>query len=255
MLSYQHAYHAGNPADLHKHAILTVALSLLTRKQRPITVMETHSGRGLYDLGTPEARKTREAAEGIGALDELPDTHLGNIISETRTLHGQTAYPGSPKICEALLRKADRHILMERHPGEHHALRKTMQSAEIHLRDGYEGVLALSPPQPRRGLVLIDPSYEIKTEYETVAEFTPRLIAKWPQAVILVWYPVLPAMRHLSLLGGLKLPIWQQEVSFQLKDGKGMTGSGMIAINPPFGFDAAVAEELKPFELLLKIKA
>jgi 23S rRNA (adenine2030-N6)-methyltransferase len=252
MLSYQHSYHAGNPADLHKHALLCALLDLLTRKPRPITAMETHSGRGLYDLSSDAARKTGEAAEGVEALVALPDTRLGRIIRQTRALHGTTAYPGSPAVTRALLRENDRHILMERHPVEHAALKTNMRGSEVHFRDGYEGVMALSPPKPRRGLVLIDPSYEVKSEYDAAAAFALRLVAKWPEAAIMIWYPILPAARHLMLLGGLRLPIWRHEVEFALKGGTGLIGSGVAVVNAPYGFDAVANEEIHALEPLLR---
>jgi 23S rRNA (adenine2030-N6)-methyltransferase len=243
MLSYQHAYHAGNPADLHKHATLAGLLALMTRKPRAITVMETHSGRGLYDLAGDEARKTGEADEGIARL-ETGAHPLWQAIAAIRAAHGDAAYPGSPLVTDAALRPQDRHILMELHPQEHRALSTAMRgtSAEIHKRDGFEGVLALSPPKPRRGLVLIDPSYEVKSEYEAVADFTHRLVAKWPEAVVMIWYPILPAARHVALVEGLKLPKTVDEVAFDLKGGKGMTGSGLILINAPYGSDQVLRD-------------
>jgi 23S rRNA (adenine2030-N6)-methyltransferase len=98
-------------------------------------------------------------------------------------------------------------------------------------------VLSLSPPKPRKGLVLIDPSYEVKTEYEQVADFTHKLMAKWPEATVMIWYPILSAGRHEDLISGLKLKFIRHEVSFALKDGEGMTGSGLMLVNAPYGSD------------------
>ena len=236
MLSYQHAYHAGNPADLHKHIVLSELLSLLTRKARPITYMETHAGRGLYDLTSAEAVKTGEAAEGIAKLT-LPDCPYARAIAAIRAKHGSEAYPGSPLIAQTLLRDFDHLHLMELHPQEFAALKQNARAdnTAIHQRDGREGVLAIAPPKPRKGLVLIDPSYEVKSEYGETAKFVMKLAAKWPEATILIWYPILPAGRHVDLLNGLKINLMKDEVSFKLKDGKGMTGSGLALINHPFG--------------------
>lgn len=249
MLSYQHAYHAGNPADLHKHIVLAELLHLLTQKPRGITVMETHAGRGIYDIGSVEAQKTREAADGIAKLSVPEETVFGAALNDIRATHGPNAYPGSPILTSALLRAADRHILMELHPAEHAALRGAMAAhrTEIHQRDGYEGVMAIAPPTPRKGLVLIDPSYEIKSEYDQVADFVPQLLQKWAEASVLVWYPVLSAGRHVALIDRLsRLPHLHREVRFDLKDGKGMAGSGLVLINPPYGatacFDAAIGQ-------------
>lgn len=246
MLSYQHAYHAGNPADLHKHATLSGLLALMTRKSRPITVMETHSGRGLYDLSGVEAVKTGEAADGVTRLK--PTSHpFCAALEHTRTIHGVDAYPGSPMVAQSALREGDRHILMELHPAEHGALSRIMgrTSAEVHRRDGYEGVLALSPPKPRRGLVLVDPSYEVKSEYMDVAEFAHVLMAKWPEAVLVIWYPILPARRHVDMVEAVRLPKIVDEVKFDLKDGKGMTGSGLMIINAPYGTDQVLRDTRK----------
>ncbi len=236
MLSYQHAYHAGNPADLHKHLVLAEMLTLLTRKARGISYLETHAGRGLYDLDSSESRKTAEAAEGINAIS-LPDCPLRTAVLATRARYGDAAYPGSPLIARTLLREQDRLHLMELHPAEHKALKRTLKSATtaVHHRDGYEGVLALSPPTPRKGLVLVDPSYEVKTEYAQVAAFTMKLLAKWPQACVMIWYPILPANRHNDLISGLKINHLRHEVGFTLKGGVGMTGSGLLLVNAPYG--------------------
>ncbi len=254
MLSYQHAYHAGNPADLHKHLVLAELLTLLTRKARGISYLETHAGRGLYDLSAPESLKTGEAAEGIAALT-LPACPLKTAIDAAQRSFGPAAYPGSPLIAQTLLRAQDRLHLMELHPAEYGALRKALRNeiTAVHKRDGYEGVLSLSPPKPRKGLVLIDPSYEIKTEYEQVADFTHKLMAKWPEATMMIWYPILPAGRHEDLINGLKLKFIRHEVSFDLKDGEGMTGSGLVLVNAPYGTEKCLAQAVKLAQPILKL--
>jgi 23S rRNA (adenine2030-N6)-methyltransferase len=239
MLSYQHAYHAGNRADLHKHDALARLIAALTGKPRGLSYMETHAGRGLYDLAAPEALKTGEAAAGIGTAD-LPAGPYAAALAAVRAKHGPTAYPGSPLIAAALLRPQDRMHLMELHPAEHAALRRAMRGtgAAVHKRNGYEGVLALSPPDPRKGLVLVDPSYEVKAEYEAVAAFVHRLVAKWPEATVLVWYPILPGEPHARMVAALEpLGIARSERRFPPLKGKGMAGSGLVGVNLPFGFD------------------
>lgn len=248
MLSYQHAYHAGGPADVHKHLALTYLLRLLTKKQRGISYLETHAGRGLYDLSSDEALKTGEAAEGIGRLGER-EGPFAEVLSRTRQAHGPGAYPGSPLVAAALLRPQDRIVLMERHPQEHRALKRAMRGtgAEVHARDGYEGALALAPMEPRRGLILIDPSYEVKSEYEDAARLALALHAKWPEAAVLIWYPLLAAARHEALVAALRpaAPL-TDHVLFDLKGGAGMRGSGLALVGAPFGaaeaFDSAFAE-------------
>ena len=240
MLSYQHGYHAGNGADVHKHTILAGLLRTLTRKPRSISVFETHAGRGLDQVDSTQARKTGEAAFGINRLmpglspPQAGDPYL-DAVAHLRSQLGPRAYPGSPYITQANLRDGDSHILFERHPAEHRALCDAMDGsdASIHFGDGYEGVLALAPPTPRRGLVLVDPSYEVKSEYAEAARFAHRLAARWPEAVIMIWYPLLDTPRHAPLLEGLALPRLVHEVEVPQKPGHGMRGSGMVLLNPP----------------------
>ncbi len=241
MLSYQHGYHAGGPADLHKHVALAGLLALLTRKARPLTYMESHAGRGLYDLAGAQAAKTGEWRAGIGraARREGP---FWQALDAVRAAHGETAYPGSPALARALLRPTDRMILMELHPAEHGALVEALggPGVDIHRRDGREGLLALSPPKPRRGLALIDPSYERKEEYDETATFALALARKWPEAAIMVWYPLLPAARHVGMVKRLRDAAPATligETSFPAHGGRkgGMTGSGLALLNPPHG--------------------
>ena len=244
MLSYQHGYHAGGPADLHKHIVLAELLARLTAKPRGITYAETHAGRGLYDLAAPEAAKTGEAAAGIARLTPDPATAYGRALAAARAAHGATAYPGSPLLARSLLRPQDRLLLAERHPAEHAALRATLRGpgVAIHRRDGFEALLALAPPTPRRGLLLVDSSYEVKAEYEATAAFVRRLLARWPEAAVLVWYPLLPAGRHADLLAGLHpLRPSVDEVGFTPAPARGMAGSGLALLNAPHGAEAAFA--------------
>jgi 23S rRNA (adenine2030-N6)-methyltransferase len=249
MLSYQHGYHAGNLADLHKHAALAVLLTALTAKQRPVSYLESHAGRGIYDLASPEALKTGEAAEGVeaalarGALP--PDHPYLAAIRTVRAKYGPAAYPGSPAIARALLRPQDRLQLMELHPREHGALRADLAGpgVQIHRRDGHEGLPALVPPTPRRGLALIDPSYEVKEEYGRAARLVLAVHSRWPEGVILLWYPVLEAGLHrdlLAALDGAGLPdLWREEVAFTGSRLR-MRGSGLVCINPPWGVEHAL---------------
>lgn len=244
MLSYQHIYHAGNLADVHKHTILSILLSEMIKKDKPLTYMETHAGRGLYNLNSEESLKTGEANKGIKNI------HNNNLhppyalsIDKIKKLIGEDYYPGSPMIARLLLRDTDNLNFMELHPQEHKALQKNMSvfaNCHIHRRDGYEGVLAISPPSPRRGLVLIDPSYEVKKEYEQVSSFIKKLHKKWAEAVIMLWYPILKEGLHEKIKDSLKvleLPkFFIDEQKFkELPKENGMLGSGIIIINTPFG--------------------
>ena len=244
MLSYQHAYHAGGPADLHKHAALAALLTLLTAKDRGISYLETHAGRALYDLGSDEAAKTGEAAAGIGQAVLREASPYGRALAWTRGRYGSGAYPGSPMVAAALLREQDRIVLMEKHPAEAAALKRAMRGlGAVHARDGYEGALAVSPPRPRRGLVLVDPSYERKDEYAEVAAFAPKLTRRWPEAAVLIWYPVLPASRHEALVRALPEALCH-EASFAPTREGGMAGSGLLLVNAPYGGEACLAAGL-----------
>jgi 23S rRNA (adenine2030-N6)-methyltransferase len=244
MLSYQHAYHAGNNADLHKHALLCTVLQILTRKDRPLTYMETHAGKGVYDLFSTEALKTGEAAEGWLALSEAERAALptGYIETVKKINGGATSplYPGSPLLAAHILRAQDKLRLMELHPQEYAGLEKSFKDdkrIQIHKRDGLEGVLSLSPPEARRGLVLIDPSYEVKEDYEAIPAFMEKLVRKWPEACVLAWIPMLPAGRHEGMLENLKkiFPALRVFKSEWAKPGEGMYGSIMVGINLPHG--------------------
>jgi len=179
----------------------------------------------------------------IARIAPDPATPFGRALAAVRADAGAAAYPGSPLLARTLLRPQDRVTLFELHPGEHAALRRTLGHAPgttLHRRDGFEGVMALAPPRPRRGLVLVDPSYEVKSEYEAAAGFVLRLVAKWPEATVLVWYPLLPAARHRDLLAGLApLRPAIDEVRFAPPPARGMTGSGLALVGAPHGAAAA----------------
>lgn len=246
MLSYQHAYHAGNLADLHKHALLAVALDRLVQKPKPLSYIETHAGRGLYDLSSDAARRTGEAAAGITrALDNawLPPGHpLLTAIDAVRAAQGADAYPGSPLIAAQFLRPADTAHLAELHPAEHAALAQVAPFAHLRHEDGFAAANALIPPTPRRGMLLIDPSYEVKADYDRLPGWIGRMAAKWNVGVIALWYPILADARHAAMADGLAAAhpgALRSEVRFPpARPGHGMVGSGMFVINPPFGLDA-----------------
>ncbi len=247
MLSYQHGYHAGNLADVHKHAMLAWMLDYLTRKDKPVTYMETHAGRGLYDLAAPEALKTGEASQGVAqALARgwfAPDDPYSRILERTRAAYGPTAYPGSPLIAALSLRPDDHIHLAELHPQEFDALSDLMLAypATATRKDGLAMALGWTPPTPRRGLLMIDPSYEIKTDYDALPPLIRAVNRKWNVGIILLWYPILKTGVHKPMLRALAdaLPdAMTHEVRFPpARDGHGMIGSGLFIVNPPYGFD------------------
>ncbi|MHA6325423.1 23S rRNA (adenine(2030)-N(6))-methyltransferase RlmJ [Roseivivax sp. CAU 1753] len=247
MLSYQHAYHAGNAADLHKHGLLAVMLNYLMRKDKPLSYIETHAGRGLYDLRSPEALKTGEAAAGVGRI-ALPETHpLARALTAIRARHGPDAYPGSPLIAETLLRDTDSLHLAELHPAEYAALARVTQTRTLtHHQDGFDLAHSLTPPDPRRGLLLCDPSYEVKADYTAIPRHLAQLHRKWNVGILALWYPILRDARHAPMVRTLKAQFPDalcSEVAFApARDGHGMVGSGLFVVNPPWGLaDAARA--------------
>lgn len=252
MLSYQHIYHAGNLADVHKHALLAEMLAYLTAKDKPLTYLETHAGRGLYRLDAPEAVKTGEAAAGIARIRKgrlLRAGHpLGAALDAVTAEHGAAAYPGSPLIALNLLRGDDTVHLCELHPQEFAALRASTQAhaVNLHHQSGWEAVMGIAPPTPRRGIVLIDPSYEIAQDYKSIPGWIGKLHRKWNVGVIALWYPILTSGAHGPMLRALEQAgyprVVRSEVRFApARDGHRMIGSGMFVINAPFGTEDAHA--------------
>ena len=249
MLSYQHAYHAGNLADVHKHALLAMALARLTEKPKPLSYIETHAGRGLYDLSGSEAQKTGEAAHGIARAELagwLPPQHpLRTALAAVRDRYGADCYPGSPLIAAHFLRPGDSAHLAELHPAEHAALAQVAGHARLHPEDGFAMANALIPPTPRRGMLLIDPSYEIKADYDRIPGWIARMARKWNVGVIALWYPILPDARHRPMAESLTAAhpdALRSEVRFPpARAGHGMVGSGMFVINPPYGLEDEAA--------------
>jgi len=249
MLSYQHIYHAGNLADVHKHALLAWMLDYLTRKDTPISYIETHAGRALYDLGDAAAVKTGEAAAGIQSVQDwfAPDHPYARICAELREEHGDLAYPGSPLLAARLLRATDQMHLAELHPGEHGALSYAMSPypAKCYQRDGFELARSICPPTPRRGLMLIDPSYEIKSDYNELPSFIAHITKVWNVGVICLWYPILTDQRHKAMLNALQQAhpkALRHEVRFPpARPGHGMIGSGLFVTRPPYGLDGEAA--------------
>ena len=245
MLSYQHGYHAGNLADLHKHIVLATIWRTLKRKPRALSYLDTHAGRGRYLLDDDFAQKTGEWSDGIGAF-QTEKGEFAKLIAKHQRVYGENSYMGSVGIIDAMRDEGDRLICSELHPQEYAALKSNFGSdIEAHKRDGYEMLLAMSPPKPRRGLVMIDPSYEVKTEYAEVVEAVRKLLIKWPECVIAIWYPILDSHAHHEIEDGLRLKgrmICSAEFdrSSQLR----MKGTAMMILNAPYGLKPDLQSEL-----------
>jgi 23S rRNA (adenine2030-N6)-methyltransferase len=260
MLSYQHLYHAGNLADVQKHAVLAWVLDYLTRKDKPLTYIETHAGRGLYDLGAEEAVKTGEAAAGIMLAEPLfPKDHpYRQRLEETRAAHGPRAYPGSPLVAALGLRETDTIHLAELHPQEFAHLKGLAQDwgAHAYQKDGFELALALTPPTPRRGLMLIDPSYEVKADYEAIPRHMANLHRKWNVGILILWYPLLRGSPHAAMLRALAESVpdgLRHEVRFPpAREGHRMEGSGLFIVNAPYGLEVELTALTSRFAKLSK---
>lgn len=255
MLSYQHAFHAGNLADVHKHAVLAFCLDYMVQKEKPLSYLETHAGRGLYDLAAAEALRTGEAAAGITRVQDwfAPDHPYMRALEATQRRHGPSAYPGSPLIAGALLRKEDRMHLAELHPQEHAALVGAMEGAAPAVRtlreDGARMALATCPPMPRRGLALVDPSWEVKGDYSRIPALLRKLNRSWNVGTLILWYPLLRNGEHdaphRDMIAGLHEAIpdaLSHEVAFPpAREGHRMEGSGLFIVKPPWGIKDELA--------------
>lgn len=249
MLSYQHEYHAGNHGDVLKHAVMVLALRALQRKPGAIRVLDAHAGAGSYDLKSREARRHAEHAQGILRLMAVPapPAEALEYVQLVRRLNTGTAirrYPGSPRLARELLRPDDQLTLLELHPRSLGALRREFRGdrqVHVHERDCFEGLPALVPPPERRGLVLIDPSYEVKEEFARVVALLQACYRRWPTGVYLLWYPLLrerQAERLISRVAASGLrKIYRAELAVQAPDFNGLRGSGLLIVNPPWGLE------------------
>lgn len=249
MLSYRHGYHAGNHADVLKHLVLVQTLQYLCQKDAPFWYADTHAGGGLYDLGSDQATKLGEFHEGIERLwnhTDLPPA-VAEYVDLVRALNKNgklQRYPGSPWLADQLLREQDKLRLFELHSTESRVLRNLFKDAgrrtQVTPGDGFAGLKALLPPPPRRALVLVDPSYETKSDYNDVVAAMKDALKRFPIGTYAVWYPQLARTEARQLPEKLKnigAKSWLNvalRVTKPAKDGYGMSGSGMFVINPPW---------------------
>ncbi|NQY27690.1 MAG: 23S rRNA (adenine(2030)-N(6))-methyltransferase RlmJ [Piscirickettsiaceae bacterium] len=245
MLSYRHSYHAGNHADVLKHIVLIEILQHFTKKDSQFDYIDTHAGAGLYNLKSEHAAKLQEYTQGIAKIkpEEWPElaTYF-DIIAMNNPAGKLNIYPGSPFIAEYFLRKKDRSWLYELHPKDAELLSNNTaknKRTRVMLEDGFKGLLSLLPPVSRRGLVLIDPSYEIKTDYALVFNTINDAYNKFSTGTYVLWYPVtdrknIDTLERRFKRSGIK-NIQQYELAIAPDQfGTGMSASGMIVINPPW---------------------
>lgn len=253
MLSYLHAFHAGNFADVHKHAALVLAVRMMQSKSSGIACFDTHAGSAFYDLTDEKALKTGEADFGIQRLWSCRDRLGGDDWQAMLDgwAPGQGAdgslvnYPGSPHWFERYLRQQDSLTAFELHPAEGETLANWASGrsrVKVFQGDGLKGLLRHLPPRQPRLLALIDPSYEVKTDHEEVAHTITRAWQKCRHGVYLIWYPILAGRPDEKLKDAISAgpvsKVLRSEIVRNHVPERGMSGSGMLVVNPPWGFDS-----------------
>lgn len=254
-MNYRHAFHAGNFADVFKHAALTLILEALAVKDKPFAVIETHAGAGRYDLAGESAQKSAEWRDGIGRLwgERAPPAQLARYLELVRAANPAGAaqprfYPGSPLIAHELLRADDRLVLCEIVLQEAEALARELgrdPRVMVRVQDGYAALKALLPPPERRGLVLIDPPYEKPQEFGQAIESLRAAHARWPTGIYALWYPQkerepIGRMERTLIESGIRRVLRAELCVFPPDSAFRLNGSGMIVINPPWKLDESL---------------
>jgi 23S rRNA (adenine2030-N6)-methyltransferase len=266
-MNYRHIYHAGNFADVLKHAVLARLVVYLQQKDKAFRVIDTHAGIGLYDLSSVEAQKTGEWQDGIGRLMEAtlpPDVAdlIAPYLEAVRALNpkgGVSLYPGSPKLTRMLMREQDRLSAMELHPDDCETLRELF-AGDYQVRvtelDGWLALGAHLPPKEKRGLVLVDPPFELEGEYERLVDGLAKAHRRFPGGVYCLWYPIKKgapiAAFHAALkeTGIAKILCAEMTVRSD-RDTTGLAGSGLIIVNPPYTLQDELKRLLPPLKTLL----
>lgn len=261
-MNYQHAFHAGNFADVVKHTLLLKLIQALQQKDKGFCVLDTHAGEGLYRLDEGAALRTQEAEDGIQRLLSMPTPPavLHDFLQLVRQfcLHPNAQrlhiYPGSPLWAAMLLRPQDRLILNELHPNAYASLREAMrpyqehQKIAIHHMDAYQALKALLPPEPKRGLVLIDAPFEVVDEYERIIAGLKNAHQRFATGVYAIWYPIKTLtpvrafhrqLQHLGFKSILDTQLFLRPI-----DNITLTGTGLTILNPPWQFDNTLQETL-----------
>lgn len=259
-MNYRHAYHAGNFADVIKHLALVAILLHLRKKETPFAVIDSHAGRGLYDLSSQEARKTGEAADGIERLRGVTGPEiLSRYLALVDEMPG--FYPGSPLLAAKLLRPQDRLVAVEKHPEEAAALKQVLEpypKARTEEGDGYARLPAFLPPPERRGLVLIDPPFEAEDEFIVLARHVAAAHRRFATGIYLIWFPVKSESAASAFAGEvlaagaarmLRLDMTVKAAEDNLDQ------AALLVLNPPFGFDAGMRENLTLVESRLTGRA
>lgn len=252
-MNYRHAFHAGNFADIHKHVVLLALLERLTRKPKPLMYLDTHAGRGWYDLRSAEALRSDEWQSGIARLrGHTPQTEdvRRYLDAVSPALSDELRYPGSPILALEALRETDRVVFIEKQLEEAYALQQCVRrhrGVSVVHGDGYAALKTYLPPRENRGLVMIDPPYESEREFADLVRALTFGLKRWPNGVFALWYPVKAGAEVARLHGALResglRKLLLAELSVRPADSPlGLNGSGMIVANPPWQLD----EELRP---------
>jgi 23S rRNA (adenine2030-N6)-methyltransferase len=263
LLSYRHAFHAGNFADVLKHSVLTLVLEYMVRKEKGFTYIDSHSGAGMYSLKDEYAQKTAEYKGGIAKIiaaltdENFPEalTPYVELIQRLNTENSELEiYPGSPGVAKQLMRRQDSTHLFELHPTDIQHLTEfctRWKKSHVKQSDGYQGVLGLVPPPSRRGIVLIDPPYELKEDYAKAVKTIVKAYKKFNSGTYILWYPVVTRER----IHAMEKDFTRSEVKNLLQvefclqadsDEYGMTGTGLFIVNPPWQLKKQL-EEILPF--------
>ena len=260
MLSYRHAFHAGNFADVLKHSVLTLVLEYITRKEKGFYYIDSHSGAGMYQLADEYAQKTGEYKDGIAKLIEqqdLPEA-LEPYIDLVKDLNREEAelslYPGSPGIARQFTRRQDSAHLFELHPTDIEHLKEYSQrwnKSHVKQSDGYQGVLGLVPPPNRRGVVLIDPPYELKEDYLKAVRTIVNAYKKFATGTYILWYPVVKRelveqMQNAFTKSDVRNVVQVEYCQKADTTEYGMTGTGLFIVNPPWQLSKQL-EEILPY--------
>lgn len=262
-MNYQHHFHAGNFADVMKHVLLVQLLQRLNNKDKPYHYIDTHGGAGIYDLSQAPAQKTGEFLTGIHRLMQLNQTVIQqapvaiqtylNAIYTLRQQRGNGAYTGSPWLAGQLIRENDRISVLELNDTVFQELRKHIRDKRIalHQRDAYEGALALIPPKEKRGLVMIDPPYEMeRKDFPQLVELLQKMYKKWPTGIYALWYPIkdramIERFEKKMIKTGIRrqlvceLCVWADDTPV------GLNGCGVLIINPPWQFAEDAEQSLQ----------
>lgn len=260
-MNYRHSFHAGNSADVVKHSLLIALVRALQLKESALTLIDTHAGCGLYDLGGEEAKRTGEATQGVLRAFADPNPLLDDYRAAVQAVNAGAElrfYPGSPRFLAQLLRQQDFLILNEKHPEDAYALRGAMRdtSAAVHQRDAYELWLAMLPPRTARGVVVVDPPYEQTDERARITATLAAATRKWAHGVTVIWYPLKDRATHVrwkAQLRKLSIPkfLVVEHWLYDRDQPDIYNGAGLFIVNPPYAFTQALPPLLEALRAAL----